>query len=62
LAGHEVLEGNGVIGFSTPLATFRIFNGWDAQVQAGYANPVSGRVHMGQMVRTLWANFTDRQE
>jgi hypothetical protein len=28
LAGYEVLEGNGTIGFSTPLATLHIFNGW----------------------------------
>ena len=28
LAGYEVLEGNGSIGFSTPLATLHIFNGW----------------------------------
>ena len=28
LAGYEVLGGNGVIGFATPLATLHIFNGW----------------------------------
>jgi hypothetical protein len=28
LAGYEVLEGNGAIGFSTPLATLHIFQGW----------------------------------
>jgi hypothetical protein len=28
LAGYEVLEGNGTIGFSTPLATLHAFNGW----------------------------------
>lgn len=28
LAGYEVLGGNGAIGFSTPLATLHIFNGW----------------------------------
>lgn len=26
--GHEVLEGNGDFGFSTPLATLHAFNGW----------------------------------
>ena len=26
--GYEVLEGNGTIGFSTPLATLHIFQGW----------------------------------
>ncbi|HET7083159.1 MAG TPA: hypothetical protein VFI23_00190 [Rhizomicrobium sp.] len=28
LVGYEVLEGNGAIGFATPLATLHIFNGW----------------------------------
>ena len=28
LVGYEVLEGNGTIGFATPLATLHIFNGW----------------------------------
>ena len=53
LAGYEVLEGNGAIGFSTPLATLHIFNGWadmflttpanglkDLYFQAAYTLPV----------------------
>ncbi len=28
LIGYEVLEGNGIAGFSTPLATLHIFQGW----------------------------------
>jgi hypothetical protein len=28
LVGYEVLEGNGTIGFATPLATLHTFNGW----------------------------------
>lgn len=28
LIGYEVLDGNGAIGFSTPLATLHAFNGW----------------------------------
>jgi hypothetical protein len=28
LAGYEVLQGNGAIGFSTPFATLHIFQGW----------------------------------
>jgi hypothetical protein len=28
LVGYEVLEGNGAIGFATPLATMHAFNGW----------------------------------
>ena len=52
LVGYEVLEGNGAIGFSTPLATLHIFNGWtdmflttptnglkDLYVQASYSLP-----------------------
>jgi hypothetical protein len=35
-AGYEVLEGNGVRGFTTPLATTHAFNGWaDAWVSPG---------------------------
>ena len=53
LAGYEGLEGNGVIGFSTPLATLHIFNGWadmflvtppnglrDLYIQAAYSLPI----------------------
>jgi hypothetical protein len=53
LAGYEVLEGNGTIGFSTPLATLHAFNGWadlflttpanglrDLYVQTGYSLPL----------------------
>jgi hypothetical protein len=52
LIGYEVLEGNGTIGFATPLATLHAFNGWadmflttpvnglkDFYVQAGYSLP-----------------------
>jgi hypothetical protein len=54
LAGYEVLEGNGSIGFSTPLATLHIFNGWadmflttptnglkDLYFQAAYSLPAN---------------------
>ena len=60
LAGYEVLEGNGSVGFSTPLATLHIFQGWadvflntpangirDFYVKTGYgfsASPVFGKV------------------
>ena len=53
LAGYEVLEGNGTIGFATPLATLHAFNGWadmflttpanglkDLYVLAGYSVPM----------------------
>ena len=52
--GYEVLEGNGSIGFSTPLATLHIFQGWadvflttptagieDFYVKAGYGFPLA---------------------
>jgi len=52
LIGYEVLEGNGSIGFATPLATLHAFNGWadmflttptnglkDFYVKASYAIP-----------------------
>jgi len=52
LIGYEILEGNGAIGFATPLATLHAFNGWadiflttpanglkDFYVQAGYSLP-----------------------
>src|SRR6266702_982119 len=52
LVGYEVLEGNGTIGFATPLATLHAFNGWadmflttpanglkDIYVKAAYALP-----------------------
>ena len=54
LVGYEVLEGNGTIGFSTPLASLHGFNGWgdlflttpanglkDLYVQAGYSLPMN---------------------
>ena len=63
--GYEVLEGNGTIGFSTPLATLHIFQGWadvflttpangikDLYVKGGYgfaANPIFTRV-----TATVW--------
>jgi hypothetical protein len=52
--GYEALEGNGTIGFSTPLATLHIFQGWadvflttptdgieDFHVKAGYGFPLA---------------------
>lgn len=52
LAGYEILGGNGTIGFSTPLATLHIFDGWanfflttptsglkDLYLRAGYVLP-----------------------
>jgi len=38
LAGYEVLEGDGVVGFATPLATLHAFNGWADMFLATPAN------------------------
>ncbi|MBW8708362.1 MAG: hypothetical protein JF627_03720 [Alphaproteobacteria bacterium] len=38
LVGYEVLEGNGTIGFATPLATLHAFNGWADMFLATPAN------------------------
>ncbi len=65
LAGYESLEGNGVVGFSTPLATLHAFNGWadmflstpanglnDAYLKASYAVP-AGFVAMKSLTGTV---------
>jgi hypothetical protein len=46
-AGYEVLEGNGVKGFTTPLATLHKFQGWADKF---LATPVNG-------LKDLYANF-----
>ena len=38
LVGYEILEGNGTIGFATPLATLHAFNGWADMFLATPAN------------------------
>lgn len=42
-AGYEILEGNGTIGFSTPLATLHAFNGWADMFLATPANGLKDR-------------------
>jgi hypothetical protein len=39
-AGYEVLQGNGVIGFSTPLASLHAFQGWAEQFLTGPPNGI----------------------
>jgi hypothetical protein len=41
--GQEVLEGNGVVGFATPLATLHKFNGWGDKFLATPANGIDDR-------------------
>jgi hypothetical protein len=41
--GQEVLEGNGTIGFATPLATLHKFNGWGDKFLATPANGIDDR-------------------
>ena len=71
LVGYEVLEGNGTIGFSTPLATFHSFDGWadmflttpvnglkDFYVKAAYVLPADV-VDMKSLTATLiYRDFT----
>lgn len=42
-AGYEVLEGNGTVGFSTPLATLHKFNGWADKFLTTPANGLEDR-------------------
>jgi hypothetical protein len=74
LAGYEVLEGNGTIGFATPLATLHIFNGWadmflttpvnglkDFYLRAGYALPADFVAAKNLNLNATWHDFrTDR--
>jgi len=41
--GQEVLEGNGLVGFATPLATLHKFNGWGDKFLATPANGIDDR-------------------
>jgi hypothetical protein len=41
--GQEVLEGNGAVGFATPLATLHKFNGWADKFLATPANGIDDR-------------------
>ena len=42
-AGYEVLEGNGTVGFSTPLATLHKYNGWADKFLTTPANGLEDR-------------------
>ena len=71
LVGYEVLEGNGTIGFATPLATLHAFNGWadmflttpanglkDFYLKAAYVLP-AGFIEMRSLTGTLvYHDFT----
>jgi hypothetical protein len=71
LVGYEVLEGNGTIGFATPLATLHAFNGWadmflttpanglkDLYFKASYALPADF-IEMKSLTGIVtWHDFT----
>jgi hypothetical protein len=53
-AGHEVLQGNGVKGFSTPLATLHRFQGWADKFLATPVNGLKDRyVNFGYLKKGL---------
>jgi hypothetical protein len=71
LVGYEVLEGNGTIGFATPLATLHIFNGWadmflttptnglkDLYIKASYALPADFLEMKSLTGIVTWHDFT----
>ena len=74
LAGYEVLEGNGTIGFATPLATLHAFNGWadlflttpvnglkDFYLRAAYSLPADFVAAKTLNLNATWHDFrTDR--
>lgn len=70
LAGYEVLEGNGSIGFATPLATLHAFNGWadlflttpanglkDLYLRAAYALPADFIAARTLNLNATWHDF-----
>ncbi len=71
LVGFEVLEGNGTIGFATPLATLHAFNGWadmflvtptngikDLYVRASYMLPADFIEMKGLTGIVTWHDYT----
>lgn len=73
-AGYEVLEGNGGIGFATPLATLHAFNGWadmflttpanglkDFYLRAAYSLPAEFLFSRALNLNATWHDFkTDK--
>jgi hypothetical protein len=70
LAGYEVLEGNGTIGFATPLATLHAFNGWadmflvtptnglkDFYMKAAYTVPADFVAAKALNLAVVWHNY-----
>ena len=68
--GYEVLEGNGTIGFATPLATLHAFNGWadmflttpsnglkDFYLKAGYSLPADFVAAKSLNLAVLWHDY-----
>jgi len=57
LVGYEVLEGNGTIGFATPLATLHAFNGWADMFLTTPANGLKDLY--GKLAYALPADFIE---
>ncbi len=70
LVGYEVLEGNGTIGFATPLATLHAFNGWadmflttpanglkDFYLKAGYSLPADFVAAKNLNLSAIWHDY-----
>jgi len=70
LVGYEVLEGNGTIGFATPLATLHAFNGWadmflttpvnglkDFYLKAGYSLPADFVAAKSLNLAVIWHDY-----
>jgi hypothetical protein len=70
LAGYEVQEGNGTIGFATPLATLHAFNGWadmflvtpvnglkDFYLKAAYTVPADFVAAKALNLAMLWHDY-----
>jgi hypothetical protein len=69
-AGYEVLEGDGAVGFSTPLATLHAFQGWadvflttpatgieDLALTAKFAPTWSGGIVSNPALTLVWRDF-----
>lgn len=70
LVGYEVMEGNGTVGFATPLATLHAFNGWadmflttpvnglkDFYVKGSYSLPVDFIAAKSLNLAVLWHDY-----
>src|SRR6185436_20710778 len=56
-AGIEVMEGNGVKGFTTPLATLHKFQGWADKFLTTPVDGIDDRYLTAGIARQRWADF-----